>query len=83
MVLTVPQAELLAQGKTLPFPERLEVIRELAASLDVEESFWLSNEWADTLTRRAAELEADPSKAVPWEEVERRLAERVRRHLDG
>jgi hypothetical protein len=37
--MTRTQLDLLAQGKTLPVPDRLEVIRELAASLDVDESF--------------------------------------------
>lgn len=77
------QSELLVQGKSLPIHERLEVIRELAASLDTDDSFWLSDEWAETLTRRAAEMDADPSKVVPWADVERRLAERIRRHVDG
>jgi len=77
------QLDLLTQGKSLPVPERLEVIRELAASLEAESSFWLSDEWAETLDRRAAELDADPSRAAPWADVERRLAERIRRHVAG
>lgn len=81
--MTNSQSEILVRGKSLPIHERLEVIRELAASLDKDESFWLSDEWAATLARRAAEMDADPSKAVPLADVEQRLAERIRRHVDG
>jgi putative addiction module component (TIGR02574 family) len=79
-----PQVELLSSVKSLPVPERLAMIRELAASLETEDSFWLSDEWAVTLDRRSAELDAaDPSRRVPWADVEHRLAERIRRHVDG
>lgn len=74
--------DLLTQGKALPVPERLEVIRELAASLEADESFWLSEEWAQTLDQRAADLDADPSGVVPWADVERRIAERIRRYVE-
>ena len=77
------QLELVAKGKTLPVPERLEVIRELAASLDADDSFWLSDDWAETLRRRGSELDAASSQAVSWEEVDRRLDERIRRHVEG
>jgi putative addiction module component (TIGR02574 family) len=81
--MTATQRELLAQGKSLPVPERLEVIRELAASLEADASFWLSDNWGETLDRRAAELDADSSRGVPWSDVERRLAERIRSHVAG
>lgn len=41
--MSVSPRDLLSQGKSLPVAERLEVIRELAASLEAEESFWLSD----------------------------------------
>jgi putative addiction module component (TIGR02574 family) len=81
--MTQAQLDWLSQAKDLPVPERLEVIRALAATFEAEDSFWLSDEWAATLDRRAAELDADPSRAVPWADVERRLAERIRRHVAG
>ena len=81
--MTVSPRDLFTQGKTLSAPERLEVIRELAASLDAEESFWLSDEWAETLDRREAGLNDGLAKSMPWEDVERRLAERIQRHVDG
>lgn len=76
-------SHILAQGKSLPVHERLEVIRALAESLDADESFWLNQEWAETLDRRAAEMDADSSKSVPWADVERRLAARIQQHVDG
>jgi len=75
--------EVVAKGKSLPMPDRIAAIRELAASLDVDESFWLSDDWDSILDRRASELDHDPSRAVPWTDVDRRLEERVRRHVDG
>jgi putative addiction module component (TIGR02574 family) len=77
------QLELVAKGRTLTVAERLAVIRELASSLEGEDSFWLSDEWAATLDRRASELDADRSLAVPWEDVDRRLDARIRRHVEG
>ncbi|MBX3451826.1 MAG: addiction module protein [Planctomycetaceae bacterium] len=81
--MSVSPRDLLTQGKTLSVPERLDVIRELAASLDAEESFWLGDEWAETLDRRETSLDDGSAKCVSWEDVERRLAERIQRHVDG
>lgn len=80
--MSVSPRELLTQGKMLSVPERIEVIRELAASLEAEESFWLSDEWAETLNRRECSLDDGSAKSVPWEDVERRMAERIQRHVD-
>lgn len=81
--MSVSPRDLLTQGKALPVSERLEVIRELAASLDAEDSFWLGDEWAEVLDRREASLDDGSAKCVPWEDVERSLAERIQRHVDG
>jgi hypothetical protein len=51
--------------------------------LDAEESFWLGDEWAETLDRRETSLDDGSAKCVSWEDVERRLAERIQRHVDG
>jgi putative addiction module component (TIGR02574 family) len=75
--------EVVAKGKSLPIPDRISAIRELAASLDSDQSFWLSDEWNSILDQRAAELDKDPSRAVSWAEVDRRLEARIRRHVDG
>lgn len=40
--MSTSQADVLSQGRLLPHDERLEVIRELAASLEEDQSFWLS-----------------------------------------
>lgn len=79
--MSVSPRELLTQGKMLSAPERIEVIRELAASLEAEESFWLSDEWAETLNRRESSLDDGSARSVPWEDVERRMAERIQRHV--
>lgn len=67
---------------TLPFKERLEVIRQLAATLNQEQSFWLEDEWADVLEQREAELHAGRVQGVPWAAVEEGLLKRIQRHID-
>jgi putative addiction module component (TIGR02574 family) len=63
----------------LPSGERAELAMALWASLDdVHRSaeLGLTTEQAAELDRRFAEHEADPSSAVPWEDVRRKLLNR-------
>ncbi len=62
----------------LPVPDRLDLVEaiwdSLANSPEVDAAFALTEEQREELDRRLAEHLADPSSAVPWSEVRRRLS---------
>ena len=62
----------------LPIPERLELVEaiwdSLADSPEAEAMFALTDEQRAELDRRLADHLEDPSSAIPWEEVRRRLS---------
>ena len=62
----------------LPVPDRLDLVEaiwdSLAGSPEAEAAFELTDEQRTELDRRLAEHLADPSSAIPWEEVRQRLA---------
>jgi len=60
----------------LPPSDRAEIAMALWESLDEtqrEAEFSLTPEQAEELERRLSEHLADPSSAIPWEEVRRRI----------
>ena len=61
----------LAEALKLPAAERGELIDRLADSLDPPEGLEAvtDDEFATELRRRAAELQADPTAGVPWDDV--------------
>ncbi len=61
----------LAQAMELPAAQRGELIERLADSLDPPDGLdeVTADEFADELTRRAAELRADPTAGIPWDDV--------------
>lgn len=69
-------AELLKAAMELPPDERGELAERLLDTLDPPGSdidAMTDEEFAAELDRRAAEMRADPSAGVPWEEVKRKL----------
>lgn len=62
----------------LPVAERLDLVEaiwdSLADSPEAETALALTDEQRAELDRRLAEHLQDPSSAIPWEEVRRRLA---------
>ena len=62
----------------LPIAERLDLVEaiwdSLADSPEAEAAFALTDEQRVELDRRLEEHLQDPSSAIPWEEVRRRLA---------
>ena len=63
----------------LPFAERADVAVALRASLDDAQrgaELALTREQAAEFDRRLEEHRADPSSAIPWEDVRRKLLSR-------
>jgi putative addiction module component (TIGR02574 family) len=63
--------EILDEIRKLAPEERAQLMEELYDT--IEEDFPLTEEQWKEIERRDAELEADPSIGVPWEEVRARL----------
>lgn len=61
----------LAQALQLPAEERGELIERLTDSLDPPEGLdeTAEDEFTAELHRRAAELRADPTAGIPWDDV--------------
>ncbi|HEX4295772.1 MAG TPA: addiction module protein [Rhizomicrobium sp.] len=69
------RSEILDELRKLDPEERAELIEELWESVE-EDDFFLTDEQAAEIERRAAELEADPSIGIPWEEIRADLRKR-------
>jgi putative addiction module component (TIGR02574 family) len=67
--------EILDELRKLDPEERAQLIEELWESVE-EDDFFLTDEQAAEIERRAAELEADPSIGIPWEEIRADLRKR-------
>jgi putative addiction module component (TIGR02574 family) len=66
--------DLTKEVLNLPIAERIELVYQLWDSiLDNPESIPLTDAQRAELDRRLARYEQDPSTAVPWEEVRKRL----------
>jgi putative addiction module component (TIGR02574 family) len=64
----------------LSVEERLQLIQEIWDSLDTDaETLPLTEAQKRELDRRIAALDADPSSAVAWEDVEARALARLKR----
>jgi putative addiction module component (TIGR02574 family) len=78
----VTRDALLKEALKLPARDRADVAAELLASLDDEPSEdpeEVAKAWAAEIERRGRRVLAGESAGVPWEEVRRRLEERLRR----
>jgi putative addiction module component (TIGR02574 family) len=65
-----PQTQaILQKALALPEAERELLVECLLESLDPPGEVMTDEEFAAELDRRVAELDADPSKAIPWSEV--------------
>ncbi len=63
----------------LPVSERIELAMALWDSIaepELQDHLPLTDDQKAELDRRLAEYDRDPSRGVPWEEVQRRLRER-------
>lgn len=63
----------------LPVPERIELAMALWDSIaepELQDQLPLTEAQKVELDRRLAEHDRDPSRGIPWEEVQRRLRDR-------
>jgi putative addiction module component (TIGR02574 family) len=73
---------LLKEALRLPVRERADVAAELLASLDDEPSEdpdEVAKAWGAEIERRGRRVLAGESAGIPWEDVRRRLEERLGR----
>jgi putative addiction module component (TIGR02574 family) len=63
--------EILDEIRKLDPEERAQLMEELSETIDAD--FPLTEEQWKEIERRDAELKADPSIGIPWEEVRARL----------
>jgi putative addiction module component (TIGR02574 family) len=72
--------ELLREALALPVDERADVAAELLASLDeppTSDAAAVEAAWAREIERRARRVMAGESLGEPWEDVRRRVAQRL------
>lgn len=64
--------------KNLSIAERIQLVEDIWDSIVAEnpESFYLSETQKKELDRRVKEHQANPSSAVPWETVQKKLFQR-------
>jgi putative addiction module component (TIGR02574 family) len=74
-------SHVLEAAKSLPEPERVELIDALIATLEPEDAAPLDDAWLAEIDRRSREFDAGLVQTIPWEEVKERARRRV--HANG
>ena len=74
-------SQVLEAAKSLPVPERVELIDALIATLEPEDAAPLDDAWLAEIDRRSREFDAGLVQTIPWEEVKERARRRV--HANG
>ncbi len=77
--MTKAAEKILAEALTLDTNERADLAAKLLASLDGETEEDVDAAWAAEVERRIQDIEAGRAKLVPWEDVERRIEEELRK----
>ena len=77
--MTKAAEKILAEALTLDTNERANLAAKLLASLDGDPDEDVEAAWAAEVERRIQDIEAGRTKLVPWEDVERRLEEELRK----
>lgn len=71
--MTEKSQVVLKEALKLTANERAEVAEQLIASLDEAADTDVEQAWQEEVQRRLQQLERGEVKAIPWEEVQRRL----------
>ena len=70
--------ELLKRAMTLSAEERAELASSLIDSLDSGVDEGAAQAWDEEIAKRVQELDAGKAATVPWDEVENRIAAKLR-----
>jgi putative addiction module component (TIGR02574 family) len=76
--MTRPAKDIVNAAKRLPESDRLEIVEELLASLDLPGEEDVDAAWAAEVERRSREIDQGIVRPIPWSEVKSRARERVR-----
>jgi putative addiction module component (TIGR02574 family) len=71
--MTQKSQVVLEEALKLTACERAEMAEQLIASLDEEPDSDVEQAWQEEVQRRLQQIERGEVKAIPWEEVQRRL----------
>ncbi len=71
--MTQKSQVVLEEALKLTACERAEMAEQLIASLDEEPDSDVEQAWQEEVQRRLQQIECGEVKAIPWEEVQRRL----------
>lgn len=71
--MTQKSQVVLEEALKLTACERAEMAEQLIASLDEEPDSDVEQAWQEEVRRRLQQIERGEVKAIPWEEVQRRL----------
>jgi len=69
--------ELLKKALTLPAKDRATLAGSLIDSLDEMDESSAQTAWNDEIARRIEDLDSGKAKAIPWDEVRRRIAAKL------
>lgn len=72
-----PVIDLWKEASELPENDRATLAGLLIESLEGEPDPGVETAWAAEIEKRVAELDAGTVQSIPWEEVRRRLLERL------
>jgi len=75
--MTEETTELLKKALALPERERADLACTLMDSLDAAVDHEVEAAWSEEIARRIRELESGAVKAIPWEEVRRRISAKL------
>jgi putative addiction module component (TIGR02574 family) len=78
--MTQPAFELLQKALALSDEERAELAVSLIDSLDKPVDAGVESAWNLEIARRIEDLDSGKAKAIPWEEVQRRISAKL---IDG
>jgi putative addiction module component (TIGR02574 family) len=75
--MTQPAFELLQKALTLSEKERAELAASLIDSLDTNVDAGAEGEWNREIARRIEDLDSGKARTVPWDEVQRRISNKL------
>lgn len=75
--MTQEADELLKKALTLPANERATLAGSLIDSLEEVDEASAQDAWHEEIARRIEELDSGKAKTIPWDEVRRRISNKL------